>query len=218
MATTSTTKKTTAKAETKDTIKSYSQAELDSIVAEAVKKAVASMTIPTSVKLESDEYVTLLLADEMAPESVFVWKELQISHSYGEGRIDKKTFITQRDYKLDKLLRKRVLVVVDGLTDEERERFGVNYTEDELLTPTLYYKLFDLSEEEICRIFKAVCPEHKKVIARMYIDAYNRKDNRVNPHTVKRLNTISKKTDADGLFTSVISAMSDDLKNEEVED
>lgn len=218
MATTSTTKKTTAKAETKETIKSYSQAELDSIVAEAVKKAVASMAIPTSVKLESDEYVTFLLADEMAPESVFVWNELQITHSYGEGRLEKKTFITKRDYKLDKLLRKRVLVVVDGLTNEERERFGVNYTEDELLTPTLYYKLFDLSEEEICRIFKAVCPEHKKVIARMYIDAYNRKDNRVNPHTVKRLNTISKKTDADGLFTSVISAMSDDLKNEEVED
>ena len=195
------------KTATKKTEKTYTEKQVDELIKKAVKQALEENQAQTIVQVSKEEYVTVLLITAVADDtSVSVGEIGKINRAGNTLDIEKKTFLQcMGNPVVDTLLRKRKLIVVNGLTDEERERFGLLYEEGELLTQKAYFKLLDFTREEIVSIFEKLCDEHKRVVAKMYMTAYfDRNDNRVNLETVRDLNRLSKSVEKDGLFKTII--------------
>lgn len=191
----------------KKTEKTYTEKQVDELIKKAVKQALEENQAQTIVQVSKEEYVTVLLITAVADDtSVSVGEIGKINRAGNTLDIEKKTFLQcMGNPVVDTLLRKRKLIVVNGLTDEERERFGLLYEEGELLTQKAYFKLLDFTREEIVSIFEKLCEEHKRVVAKMYMTAYfDKNDNRVNLETVRDLNRLSKSVEKDGLFKTII--------------
>ena len=71
-----------------------------------------------------------------------------------------------RDY-----LESRWLLILGGLTEEERIQYGVDYKAGEVLDKQLFIRLMDL-QDEIVDIYKGLCDESRKIVAKMYHEAY----------------------------------------------
>ena len=82
------------------------------------------------------------------------------------------------DDRTRRMIAYRWLIVLDGLTDEERESLGVDYKEGELLDRKTFAKMVDLPKEEICEIFPKLCNSHKEMVGRrFYEEWHNRNEN-----------------------------------------
>ena len=144
----------------------------------------------------------------------YYWLKLD-RHFFRDARIKKLRRIAGGDtytiiylkLMLDKLMRRRELIVINGLTDEERSRYRLDYKEGELLSADMYYKLLDLDVKVLYEIFPKLCESHQRIVAKLFISAYEDGDNRIHPDTVKVLNNLSKKTDPDGMFTPILKDM-----------
>lgn len=194
--------------------KSYSQGELDAIVADAVKQALAAYDEAhrnDKAVYSKEEYVTLLYIGAIADGTVVSLGKLgQINKAGSTRDIPKKEFLQGMTYSIEKMLESRALIVVNGLTAEERERYGLDYKEGELLTQDAFYKLLNYSDSEITAIFRKLCEEHRRVVAKMFLSAYFEKgDNRITAEKVKSLNDISKENDKDGMFKPILEDMGD---------
>jgi hypothetical protein len=203
-----------ATAETEKSEKSYSQGELDAIVAEAVKQALASYEKDhrnDTTVYNREEYVTLLYIGAIAEGTVVSLGKLgQINKAGATRDIPKKEFLQGMTFAIEKMLENRSLIVVNGLTSEERERYGLDYKEGELLTQEAFYKLLNYSDAEITAIFRKLCEDHRRVVAKMFLSAYFEKsDNRITAEKVKSLNEISKENDKDGMFKPILEDMGD---------
>lgn len=220
MAETKSTKKTNGAQPTTPTTqkpKKYTQEELDAAVksaAEDAARAAVEQYIknnPVTVAHIQEEYVTLLFMGIMAPDCVYRIGDMEFTRTGAIQQISKKDFLSGKIRNLDKALRRRKLIVTEGLTESERNIFGVNYREGELMTADTYHKLLDLDHDIVVNIFKNLCTEHKIAVARIYADAYMRRDNRIRLETVRALNDISKTTDKDGMFSKILKSMGDAL-------
>lgn len=196
--------------------KTYTATEVEALVKSVSEKAakdaveayIKSQGEHPVVEVKKDEYVTLLYIDAVADSSVLTLGKLgQINRVGGTLDIPKKEFFQGIDAKVDKLMHRRELIVINGLTDEERSRYGINYKEGELLSADMYYKLLDLDVKTLYGIFPKLCENHQRIVAKLFISAYEDGDNRIHPDTVKELNRLSKKTDPDGMFTSILKDM-----------
>lgn len=211
------TKKSASEPQQKE--KMFSESDVERIVAEAVAKAVANAQTsqPQTVVINNakDEMVTLLCMETVAKDSTVPIGKLGEIQGWGGTRdIPKKEFLQNITPAISNRLKDRRLVVLDGFTDEERERYGVNYTDGELVSSSIYYKLLSMGENEVIKIFEKACFRHKQIIATLYIDAYMNGDNRINQPFMQRLNEISKADDADGMFKPILRDMAEALKEE----
>lgn len=178
---------------------------LDEKIAAMVAEKMANQQ-PQILQVKNDDYVTLLFLGVIADNTVVSLGGLgTINRGGGSIKVPKETFFQKLEYNTEQLLNSRALVVIDGLTDEERERFNVLYKKNELLTEHMYGKLLDYPQERIVEIYKDLCDEHKRIVATMFITEYEKGSNRIYLDTVKKLNKISKKVDKDGLFTPIIT-------------
>lgn len=199
--------------ENQEEAKQYSAKEVNDIVqkaiAEALEKYKASQ--PQMVmQVAQDEYVTILFIGAIAEgTTVSMPKWGQINYAGGMLDIPKKEFLQGIGVQVNNaLLRERQIIVLSGLTDEERRRFGVDYKEGEYLTVTALYELIGYDTEKVCDIFAKLCNEHKRIVAKIFIGAYfDKRDNRINRDTVKALNSLSKAVDKEGLFTPILEDM-----------
>lgn len=195
----------------------YSKEEVEKIVAAAVQKALNDIKQPSSsaMQIKTEDYVTLLFLGKIAQGTVVSLGSLgQINRSGGILKIPKEVFLQKLDYNVEKLLGKRKLIVINGLTEEERQRYNVLYTNGELLTENMYYRLLDYSGNEIIDIFKNLCEEHKKIVGRIFIDAYLNNNMKIDLETIKELNKISKEIDKAGLFTPIIKGITKKISEE----
>ena len=204
--------KRTSNAETQEKEKMFAQSDVERMIAEAVAKAMASapQVQPQTVVINNakEETVTLLYMGTVEETSTVPLGKLgEIQGRGGTRDIPKKEFMQNINAAISKRLKDRRLVVLDGFTDEERERYGVNYTDGELLSSNIYYKLLTMKEDEVAHIFQKACFRHKQIIATLYIDAYMAGDNRVNQPFMQRLNELSKKDDPDGMFKPILKDM-----------
>lgn len=106
-----------------------------------------------------------------------------------------------------KLLQKRRLIVLNGLTREERQRYGVLYSDGETLDIQTFDKLLDLQLPELEKVFSRLCSDHQQIAATRFITAYECGDNRVSRDKIARMNELSKANFPDGLFRSTIEKM-----------
>lgn len=187
--------------------KTFTLAEVEAMI----KKAVAEQQQPV-MQVVPTETVTLLFAGEMAQGCYLSLGKLgQINTNWGTIDVPKRAFLQDRDYKVDKLLEKRIVLVVNGLTDKELERFHLKYKEGEVLDYDTFAKMLDLPTEQITGIFEKLCEEHKRTVATHFLTAYLNKDNRVTLDKVRKLNKLSKTVKPEGLFTAILSGMSKEI-------
>lgn len=152
------------KAEEKPVKREYTEAEIQAIVAEAVKNALAEQKKAD----DPDGMVTLLFLGGIAPGTTVTLDGMgRIPRDGNTLTVTKRDFFQNLGAQTDLLLRKRKLIVTDGLTDEERERYGVLYKDNELLSATVYQKLPDYDTERLSGIYEKLCPEHRELVRRV---------------------------------------------------
>lgn len=188
--------------------KTYTQEELNAIVAQAVKKALGDIT-PTPVS--TDSVVTILFIAEVSKDN-----QLELP-GYGSMRpnsyleIPKKEFGGKFMSPLARLLiDKRHLLVVDGLTEDERIRWNCAYKEGEVLSERVFDHMLDYETDRLCSIVQKLCDEHKRFVCRRIMQAKKDNDNRISLEKVKAVNALTLHIAEGGLLRTVI----DDFRNE----
>ena len=150
--------------ELKPVKREYTEAEIQAIVAAAVKNALAEQKKAD----DPDGMVTLLFLGGIAPGTTVTLDGMgRIPRDGNTLTVTKRDFFQNLGAQTDLLLRKRKLIVTDGLTDEERERYGVLYKDNELLSATVYQKLPDYDTERLSSIYEKLCPEHRELVRRV---------------------------------------------------
>ena len=168
------------------------------------------------IQVEKVEKVVLLFAGEVAKgTTVWLGNELgSINGSFNTVEVDKKDFIQKRSLIVDKMLKKRQLIVLSGLTEEEKKRYGLDYKDGEILTTELRDNLLNLPIDKLINVFTNLCLEHKKIVATVFIDEYEQNNPLITQEKVKELNKISKKDVEQGLFTPILKDMGKKLGDE----
>lgn len=188
------------------------QAAMQKMIAEMLAKQPQPVM---QVNYQKEEMVTLLYMGAVAEGSmVTLWEGFEIQGRGGTRDIPKKEFLQHLSQGVIKRLKDRRLIVVDGLSDDERERYGVKYTDNELASVDIYYKLLSYDEDKIISIFKNVCDSHKTIIASLFKTAYMAHDNRINQPLIEKLNKASKSVDAKGMFSDILKDMARELSDQ----
>lgn len=187
------------------------QAAMQKMIAEMLAKQPQPVM---QVNYQKEEMVTLLYMGAVAEGSmVTLWEGFEIQGRGGTRDIPKKEFLQHLSQGVIKRLKDRRLIVVDGLSEDERERYGVKYTDNELASVDIYYKLLSYDEDKIINIFKNVCDSHKTIIASLFKTAYMSHDNRINQPLIERLNKASKTIDPKGMFSDILKDMARELSD-----
>lgn len=205
--------------EAENTAKTYTEDEVAELVRraaeDAVKKAMASVpqqsTTPNIIQYVGDtEKVQFLWQAEVADDNVMLFGD---GGMYGQVVGKSGTFFVPKS-ELSRVLtdvnrvylKRRWLIVVSGLTDEEREALGVNYREGELLDKRAFAKLLELGDE-LLDIYPKLCEGHKKMVAQQYMEAYTNSSPYVTRERVMKLNAMSKAGGGKGDFTPILEKM-----------
>lgn len=108
------------------------------------------------------------------------------------------------------LLNCRKFIVLDGLTDEERLQYNCAYAESEVIRAEgMFDTLFTCPIEKAKEIFEGLCQQHRRMVEKRFLTAWDSGDNRITRDRVEALNEISKRDFADGTgaFTPIIKAI-----------
>lgn len=206
--------------------KTFTEAEVNAILAKASEQAaqkaveayIASHPVQPTTYIRQDEQIVSLLYMGACVDgsTVTLWKPNGIMQGRG-GMLDipKSEFLHNLNPDVLKRLKDRRLVVLNGLSDEERERYGVAYSDGELVSQDVYYKLLDYDEGKVVSIFQKACFRHKQLIATLFAEAYNNHDNRIRQTLIQKLQKASKAVDKDGMFTAILKDMARALGDSE---
>lgn len=189
--------------------KKFTKDEVNEMIAEAVAKAVADAlanTKPNVVQVSTEkQLVKMLFIDDCSDDNVLGFganaKFGTITGPIGYINVPKDAWLGEfRDNQQQMLLRERKLIVLDGLTDEERVMHGLDYKQGEVIDEKMFRNLFD-HMEELPEIFKKLCPSVRAIVAARLQNGYDANDPRImgNRDIIVKLNKISKKDYADAL-------------------
>lgn len=147
------------------------KAEVKSEEKSAEAKSVGENTAQPVVQYVTpkDPMVKILYLDSSIPNN-----EIPIGNGRvitGSGRIFnvalnefEGTFMTAF---IQKLIRRRKLIILDGLTDEQREMYDCLYRENEIIKGEgMFDRLLNMPIDEMKRIFSELCPEHRSLVAK----------------------------------------------------
>ena len=198
-----------AKKEDKLTI---SRSELDALIASAVASAIAQNQAPSIQVAPVEDPVILLFVGGIMPGSTVALGELgSIYRDGGTLTVSKENFFSKLNGTAEYMLRTRQLIVVSGLNDEERERYGVLYKEDELLTEKTYGRLLSYEPEELKAIYTALCVQHRAIAAKVFRTGLDNGDGRVTKDKLKLLAKIDRESgNAQSTFKTMLDMTSGD--------
>lgn len=110
------------------------------------------------------------------------------------------------------LLKKRKFIVLDGLNEEQRQQYGVDYKPGEILKNEGMFDWF-LSGPvaQVKAAFADLCKEHRELVARRFMLAFENGDNRLTRDRIEALNEVSKRDfeDGKGAFTPILKAINE---------
>ena len=190
-----------------------SRAELDALIASAVASAMQNQPTVIQAAPAEDPVVLLFLGGIMPGSTVALGELGSIYRDGGTLTVTKEAFFSKLNSTAELMLRTRQLIVVSGLNDEERERYGVKYGENELLTEKTYGRLLVYEPEELKVIYKALCPEHTAIAAKVFASAAYENDGRVTPEKIKALAAIDRE---EGIKESAFREMLKAIEPEEL--
>ena len=225
---------TTAEAETTETIEvkeqKLEQVDKRDLEIEELKKQLAeqqkmfadmqemlkqAQSAPQVVQVapQETEKVHCLFEAEVANDNIFSIGENgrygRIIGKTGSFFVPKNELSSVMDSAFRAMLENRWIIIVSGLTDEEREAFGVDYKEGEYLDKRAFAKLVDMGEE-ILEIYPKLCKGHQEMVAKRYYEAYVNGNPKVTRELVVELNKLSKKAGSEkGDFIGIIEMMNE---------
>lgn len=193
------------------------------MIAEALAKQ-AEMLKPQVIQVtQGDQKVTMRWQAEVADDNVAVFGAGgyygQITGKSGMLSVPKSEFSNRfLDEATRYMLKNRWLIVLDGLDEQERELYGVNYREGEYMDEMAFAKMLDMSEQEMLEVYPKLCQSYREMVACRFVTGFQMGDARVRDRRglVKKLNDLSKKdyahlpesdTRRRGMFASILDAM-----------
>lgn len=158
-----------------------------------------------------NETVRLLWQAEVADDNKVMFGQGgrlgSVTGKVGEFFVPKTEFTSMVDEACRYYMDKRWLIVLDGLTPEEREAYRVNYKNDEYLDREAFRKIVEMGDK-ILEIFPHLCDGNKMMVAQRYMEAYQNHSPFVKEATVRALNELSKNEEfPKGLFMPIIESM-----------
>lgn len=195
-------------------------AELKQMIAE-MKQQQASQPQTQVVQVMADvEKVTMLWQAEVADDNVAVFG---VNGMYGQVTGKTGTVIVpksewSRFYTETNrwFLDHRWLIVLSGMTDEEKELYHCDYKDGEILDRGAFQKIVEM-KDGILDIFPQLCPSHQKMVATRFNDEWNAGKLTEEDRTlVVKLNDMTKSNDKSipasdprrkGMFWPIIEAM-----------
>lgn len=176
------------------------------------REALAEAQKPQFIQVAADvEKVQFLFMAEVCDENVY---EVGPNGMYGRivGKtgtfyVPKSDLSRVMDTMFRLLMKKRWIVVVSGMTDEERAAYGVDYRLDEVLKESDFSRIIELGDG-ILGIYPNLCDGHKEVVEKRYFDAWRSKNPLVNRETVAELNRMAKNAGRDkNAFRTILEEM-----------
>ena len=192
---------------------SYSKAEVDALIAAAVQNAVAGLRQQQYAAVPERERVNLLWQAPVMPENVEEFgpngRYARITGPTGGFFVPKDEFSLIVDSRVRMYLERRWLIVLSGLTDEEREIYGVNYKPGEYLTKTAFAKLTEQGEK-LLDIYPQLCDGNRKIVAGAVYQGWKEGNKAVNRGLVERLNALCREIDPEeSTFQTILQEMAE---------
>lgn len=186
--------------------KTFSEEQVKAMIAEALQaqnEAFARQmdaAKPQVIQVAPEtEKVVMRFQAEVADDNEAVFGEGgyfgKIVGKRGILTIPKTEFVSRfRDMTVQWMLENRWLIVLSGLTEDERELYGVNYRPGEILDDRAFMKMLDMSDEELLAIFPGLCKQHREMVARRLMTDYFKNGPRPGHYRdfITALNDISK--------------------------
>lgn len=203
-----------AKVEEKEEKRTFTEDEMQALIAKAVAEALEKAKAEQTVKISMPEdMVTVLFIAEVSPES-----ELLIP-GYGSMRpmsymeVPKKEFGNKFMSSLvRRLIDDRSLIVTSGLSADERRRWNCDYKEGEVMDEQIFDHMLDYETPKLASIFERLCPEHQRFVACRMITAKEKGDNRISVEKARKINDLSKVNDPNGMLKPVMEAFGAEIK------
>lgn len=110
------------------------------------------------------------------------------------------------------LLKKRKFIVLDGLNEEQRQQYGVDYKPGEILKNEGMFDWFLSGPvSQVKAAFADLCKEHRELVASRFMLAFENGDNRLTRDRIEALNEVSKRDfeDGKGAFTPILKAINE---------
>lgn len=181
---------------------------------DAMKASMAEMQKPQVVQIAATtEQVHFLWMADVADDNI---QDFGPGGMYGRivGR-QGEFFVPKNDLSrvLDNITRmcleRRWLIVVDGLSEDERDAMGVNYKEGELLDRKAFGKLIELGDK-LVEIFPALCMGHKEMVGKRCYEAWQAKSPYINRDLIVTLNRLAKQADMkENAFAEILKEMNE---------
>ena len=191
-------KKTTRTRKTaeKTVEQTFTLEQVQKLIAEALAKHDAE-TKESKPLVQNDGVVTMIYQDEVNDASQIMLgpngKYGMITGKHATITVQKRDFISDfRTTMVQYLLKNRNLIVIDGLTDEERKIYGLEYKQGEYLEPAVYERLIDMGDE-VVNIFDKLHPTWQEMIGTKFIEAYENGTLKCSRDALIALNKMSKK-------------------------
>lgn len=218
-------KKTDADKKKGTTAPLYTAEEVARMVREASEKAAAAAVAEALKNIPQQTTPQIVQVSTSAEQVHFLWMApvaddnvVQFGDGGMYGNIVGKTgsfYVPKPDLSRiltemnRRFMAQRWLLVVSGLTDEEREALGVDYKPGEVLDKRAFAKLVELGDE-LLNIYPALCEGHKVMAAQMYADAYRQGSRYVTRERTVKLNALSKRKGHEkGDFIAIIEDMNE---------
>ena len=161
-------------AEAREEVKTEENSEIELLKArnemlmkqmEALMAQMQDMQKPQIIQVAADvAKVHLLWQAEVADDNVVAFGEGGrygiVKGKRGEFYMPKTDFSTIMDERVRFFLENRWLIVLDGLNDEEREAYGVDYKDGEYLDKKAFAKLIEIGAD-ILNIYLNLCDGNK---------------------------------------------------------
>lgn len=215
-------------AEAREEVKNEENSEYELLKAqnEAMKKQMDAlmaqlqeMQKPQIIQVAADvAKVHLLWQAEVADDNVVAFGDGgrygTVKGKRGEFYMPKTDFTTIIDERVRFYLDNRWLIVLDGLAQEEREAYGVDYKDGEYLDKKAFAKLIEIGAD-ILNIYPNLCEGNKRMVSQRYADAFNN-GQYIDRAVVEKLNEMSKTPkNPRGDFVQIVEALNRKVEGNE---
>lgn len=184
---------------------------------EMMQAQMSAMAMPKVIQVAPDtEKVHFLWQAPVADDNVVLFGEGgmygRITGKTGSFFVPKSELSRILDSMTRLFLQERWLLVLDGMTDEEREALGVDYKEGEVLDKRAFARMVDLGDE-ILDIFPALCDSHKDMVGQRFYEAWTAGNPAVKREIVVEL---LKKSKVSGHEVKAFSAIIEEMNEKDL--